>query len=83
MYPLTLTGVQGHRDAWLSARVLHRDISVGNIMINAESPEDDPEGFLNDWDLCKFAEDLDKPASQPAGRSVSSTMIFLGACRLT
>lgn len=40
-------------------------------MIDVESPEDNPKGFLNDWDLCKYKEDLDKPASQPAGRSVS------------
>lgn len=67
--------IPGHRDAWELARILHRDVSVGNIMIDVESPEDDPAGFLNDWDLCKFAEDLDKPASQPAGRSVSC-MLF-------
>ena len=44
-------------------------------MIDVESPEDEPVGFLNDWDLCKYEEDLDQPASQPAGRSVRVLLI--------
>lgn len=60
-----------HRKAWEKAKILHRDVSVGNIMINVESATKEPDGFLNDWDLCKFVEDFSKPAAQPAGRSVS------------
>lgn len=60
-----------HQSAWELAEILHRDISAGNIMIDVESPENKPRGFLNDWDLCKYAEDLKKPTTQPAGRSVS------------
>ena len=67
--------VSAHRQAWEKAQILHRDVSVGNIMIDVESPEDDdPEGFLNDWDLCKYVEDFSKPAAQPAGRSVSQSL---------
>jgi hypothetical protein len=62
-----------HRQAWEKGEVLHRDISVGNILINVEGDEDDPQGFLNDWDLAKTLEALlacDGP-SQPVGISVS------------
>lgn len=63
----------GHQRAWELAKVLHRDVSIGNIMIDAESPEDNPQGFLNDWDLCKYKEDLDTevPSLGPGCPSVS------------
>ncbi|KAH9855743.1 hypothetical protein C2E23DRAFT_893185 [Lenzites betulinus] len=43
--------VLGHKRAWEDARVLHRDISVGNILITDE-PTDEPNsaGFLHDFD---------------------------------
>jgi hypothetical protein len=44
-------------------------------MIDVESPLDDTEAFLNDWDLCKFIEDFSKPTTQPGGRSVSTTQL--------
>lgn len=58
----------GHQQAWENAGVLHRDISVGNIMIDIETGR----GFLNDWDLCKYKEDfqLYTAPTQPAGISV-------------
>ncbi|EKM57057.1 uncharacterized protein PHACADRAFT_208209 [Phanerochaete carnosa HHB-10118-sp] len=61
-----------HWRAWENAGVLHRDVSVGNIMIDAATGA----GFLNDWDLAKFKEDMDKlvPASEPAG--ISGTIPF-------
>ncbi|EKM57029.1 uncharacterized protein PHACADRAFT_142121 [Phanerochaete carnosa HHB-10118-sp] len=57
--------VIAHRIAWEKAKILHNNVSAANIMINAETDE----GFLNDWDLCKFKEDLKNkiPASQPGG----------------
>jgi serine/threonine protein kinase len=36
-----------HDHAYFNANVLHRDISVGNILINEEG-----KGLLIDWDLC-------------------------------
>ena len=36
-----------HDQAYFKAKILHRDISVGNILIGA-----DGRGFLIDWDLC-------------------------------
>ncbi|GJE86570.1 hypothetical protein PsYK624_026500 [Phanerochaete sordida] len=68
----------GHTQAYERARILHRDISIGNIMINVE----DGYGFLNDWDLCKFREDLESgaPASEPSG--ISGTWAFKSAFSL-
>lgn len=63
-----------HKQAWLSANVLHRDISPGNILINH-----DGTALLVDWDLSKYREDLDKPASQH-GRS--GTWPFMSAALL-
>ena len=53
--------------AWEVAEILHRDISVGNIMINARTRR----GLLIDWDLCKYRKELSGDAAQPGGRSVS------------
>ncbi|EKM56603.1 uncharacterized protein PHACADRAFT_194196, partial [Phanerochaete carnosa HHB-10118-sp] len=64
-----------HQEAWEDARILHRDISVGNIMIDTETGQ----GFLNDWDLCRYREDMEtkQPASEPSG--ISGTWIFKSA----
>ena len=42
-----LTIFTAHRDAWVKARVLHRDISDNNIMIDEKG-----RGVLIDWVLC-------------------------------
>ena len=34
---------------------------MGNILINVKTNN----GFLNDWDLCKYKEELEGPPSQP------------------
>ncbi len=39
--------------AYEKARILHRDISVGNIMMKIRPTDDSPiAGFLIDWDHC-------------------------------
>ena len=51
---------------------MHRDVSVGNILIDddPQGVEPDatgykqPRGFLNDWDLCKYQEELDTSSKQ-------------------
>ena len=43
-----------HKDAWTRAKILHRDISAENILIDVL----DGRGFLNDWDLAKLRDDL-------------------------
>ena len=53
--------------------MLHRDISVGNIMIDVEpGPDGLARSFLNDWDLAKWEEafNLNYGPSQPMGISV-------------
>ncbi|KAI0706496.1 hypothetical protein C8Q76DRAFT_800918 [Earliella scabrosa] len=42
--------IRGHRLAWEKAGVLHRDISLGNILIMDELEEDGHSGFIHDFD---------------------------------
>lgn len=67
MYSNILTFVSAHKHAWEDARVLHRDISARNIMF-AETYGPDgnmvTEGILNDWDLCKYEDEIKSAASQ-------------------
>lgn len=65
-----------HRQAWEKAGVLHRDVSIGNIMIDSANDK----GFLNDWDLARYADDLDQPASEPGG--ISGTWPYKSALSL-
>ncbi|GJE86573.1 hypothetical protein PsYK624_026530 [Phanerochaete sordida] len=67
-----------HRLAWEKANILHRDVSIGNIMIDCETGN----GFLNDWDLCKYREDMEdkRAASEPSG--ISGTWAFKSAMAL-
>ncbi|GJE97322.1 hypothetical protein PsYK624_135380 [Phanerochaete sordida] len=46
--------LDAHSDAWLKARILHHDISDGNILIDVEKEY----GFLNDWDISKHSTDI-------------------------
>lgn len=70
-----------HEDAWVNAKILHRDISCSNIMFVVDQDketETDLYGILNDWDLCKHAGDLALEQTQ-SDRSVScidSTLIL-------
>ena len=57
----------GHRDAYEKAGILHRDVSMSNILIDLETGK----AFLNDWDLCKYTDEINLGASQHA-RSVRS-----------
>ena len=51
-----------HHDAYEKAKILHRDVSFGNIMI-VDSKEGKAEGRLIDWDLCKDTSKLDETTS--------------------
>jgi RIO-like serine/threonine protein kinase len=53
-----------HKHAYEDVGVLHRDISVGNILITTAG------GLLIDWDLCKHVRDLATAARQ-SERTVS------------
>ncbi|GJE86589.1 hypothetical protein PsYK624_026690 [Phanerochaete sordida] len=67
-----------HKHAWERAKVLHGDISVGNIMINCETGN----GFLNDWDLCKYREDIEDEHAASEPPRVSGTWAFKSALAL-
>ena len=47
--------------AWTKANVLHRDISIGNILIDPEPSE----GMLIDWDLCRLECELASGPTEP------------------
>ncbi|KAM5535263.1 hypothetical protein V8D89_011069 [Ganoderma adspersum] len=52
-----------HYSAWTAAHVLHRDVSVGNILIFDQNPEEPPDpktskGLLSDWDLAITKDEL-------------------------
>ncbi|OSD00245.1 hypothetical protein PYCCODRAFT_1371632 [Trametes coccinea BRFM310] len=53
---LFLICLAAHQDAYEKAKVMHRDISVGNILIlppNAENKQSTYRGLLADWELSK------------------------------
>ncbi len=50
-----------HHEAWTLAKVLHRDISIGNILIDPVTRK----GILIDWDLCRFIWELALGPTEP------------------
>ncbi|TCD60476.1 hypothetical protein EIP91_010024 [Steccherinum ochraceum] len=71
--------VTGHRQAYTLAKILHRDISDGNIVLYEPSPGAPLRALLIDWDLCKYLDDLDK---KPTQKSRSGTWRFISAMLL-
>jgi len=59
-----------HDGAYYDASILHRDISVGNIMI---SEGGGGGGFLIDWDMCVRV----GPGAKSSGRVERTVGIFL------
>ena len=64
---LLFTSGIAHTDAFLICGILHRDISVGNILLSSL----DGTGILNDWDMARKVKDIRKGPRQP-GRTVSA-----------
>ncbi|KAI1786064.1 hypothetical protein LXA43DRAFT_898667 [Ganoderma leucocontextum] len=63
---LILQAVDTHANAWEYAGVLHRDISVGNILVKFDWEKNKVVGsMLCDWDLSKYGEDLGTEPTQP------------------
>ena len=56
---LILHYLTAHKEAFEKVKILHRDVSVSNILIT-----NDGRGLLIDWDLSKHMEDLAKGAQQ-------------------
>ncbi|KAA1470542.1 hypothetical protein DENSPDRAFT_928930 [Dentipellis sp. KUC8613] len=46
--------LEAHEAAWKLGNVLHCDVSADNIMIDITTGR----GFLNDWDQCKYRDEL-------------------------
>ncbi|KIM40755.1 hypothetical protein M413DRAFT_56423, partial [Hebeloma cylindrosporum] len=62
-----------HDAAYFDARILHRDISVGNILIH------NGKGLLIDWDLCL---PLDRVVKGPRRPQRTGTWQFMSAAIL-
>ena len=64
--------VVGHADAWNKGKVMHRDISDGNIVLWEKEAGGRLTGLLIDWDLCKLKSELEKENREiEKNRSVS------------
>ena len=64
-----------HRDAYIKARILHRDVSAGNILITEKG-----SGILIDWDLSKRVKEYIEPKPRLHSRTVrcqSDSFTFL------
>ncbi len=59
--------------AWVAAKILHRDISEGNIIIVIV--EGQVEGKLIDWENARKIQDLNKGATSPV-RSVCMQSVY-------
>ncbi|RPD54995.1 hypothetical protein L227DRAFT_533745 [Lentinus tigrinus ALCF2SS1-6] len=74
--------IMGHRQAWEMAGVLHRDISVGNILIVDEPEPNSFKGFIHDFDYSsmtdtppvKNEEPLDEQAAQVPAEDALAAM---------
>ncbi|PCH38319.1 hypothetical protein WOLCODRAFT_136166 [Wolfiporia cocos MD-104 SS10] len=74
-----------HQEAWESAGILHRDVSGENILIyepqtDADPSSEEPLAFLNDWDLCKSRQEMNKISQDHIH---SGTWQFMSALLLT
>ncbi|PIL30437.1 hypothetical protein GSI_07624 [Ganoderma sinense ZZ0214-1] len=71
--------LKAHRKVWEDAKVLHHDISLGNIMIRVEGEK--RTGFLIDWDLAVVESEL--PAGiEPVKSNRIGTWQFCSAVSL-
>ncbi|PCH36439.1 hypothetical protein WOLCODRAFT_166925 [Wolfiporia cocos MD-104 SS10] len=76
--------VEAHGEAWTKAGILHRDVSVDNIVFDPDPPKDDEgnkihRAFLIYWDLCKYRKELE---SGPTQATRSGTWQFMSAALL-
>ncbi|TFK81249.1 hypothetical protein K466DRAFT_558117 [Polyporus arcularius HHB13444] len=79
---LMVDALYAHRSAWVIARILHRDVSVSNIMIyEVGRGKVIRVGILCDWDLCKYAEQM-SPDQQPRTPDRTGTWYYRSALSL-
>ncbi|RPD73044.1 hypothetical protein L226DRAFT_572499 [Lentinus tigrinus ALCF2SS1-7] len=70
---LICDAIYAHCCAWEEAGILHRDVSVNNIMIFEFVGADgkvERRGMLCDWDLCKYVEQME---SSQKSRTINRT----------
>ncbi|KAJ7802229.1 hypothetical protein B0H14DRAFT_2893200 [Mycena olivaceomarginata] len=60
-----LDALQAHSDAWTKARVQHRDVSVGNIILVVDRGI--TRGLLIDWELSRYESDGGASAYERTG----------------
>ncbi|KAI9062371.1 hypothetical protein FKP32DRAFT_1686614 [Trametes sanguinea] len=67
-----IDAINAHEDAYNKAQIMHRDISVGNILMVPYRIGEKTyyQGLLGDWELSKRLEDMTKEARHP-GRTFS------------
>ncbi|TFK85845.1 hypothetical protein K466DRAFT_551418, partial [Polyporus arcularius HHB13444] len=74
------TAIQAHQYAYERCRLLHQDISVGNILLyeRPNAPAGSSRiGLLSDWDLAKTREQIEKSKGSP--HLISGTWQFMSA----
>ncbi|KAL7283894.1 hypothetical protein ACG7TL_001166 [Trametes sanguinea] len=69
--------LKAHQMAWVHHNVLHRDLSVGNILIHDSDGKSEAVGLLSDWDLAKTKEEVLDP--RPSQKFRSGTWQFMSA----
>ncbi|RPD57166.1 hypothetical protein L227DRAFT_655598 [Lentinus tigrinus ALCF2SS1-6] len=69
--------VLAHYQAWDKAKVLHRDISIGNILID---PRTLTRALLIDWDLCRLECELESGPTEPDRIGTFQFRSALAAC---
>ncbi|TFK93802.1 hypothetical protein K466DRAFT_649708 [Polyporus arcularius HHB13444] len=78
-----MAAIEGHKTAWEIAGILHRDVSLGNILISS-----DPErnGFLHDFDYSSMkpdppgnpsTSDAEKPSSDDPRKERTGTYYYM------
>ncbi|KAI0788307.1 hypothetical protein C8Q74DRAFT_672954 [Fomes fomentarius] len=62
-----MMAIEGHKSAWEIAGILHRDISLGNILIAEDSTRG---GFLHDFDYSSMTEVIPGRQSDPVSAAL-------------
>ncbi|EKM52401.1 uncharacterized protein PHACADRAFT_149017, partial [Phanerochaete carnosa HHB-10118-sp] len=63
--PLDSYPTARHWEAYEIAGMLHRDVTPANILIDVESIGKKLKSFMNDWDVCRYKEDMHPDGTWP------------------
>ena len=70
--PLTFASTKAHSHAFEVAKLLHRDISMGNIILT-----DEGRGLLIDWEMAKKVDEIGR---RRPDRTVCYSIILYLSC---